>query len=394
MPPTGDPQARAPLALVAAGVCALVSAMAIGRFAYTPLLPYMQRDYGLSIAMAGYIASANFLGYLAGALLAMRVPLARRNRAYAAGLALSVGSTAAMAFVEGGQAQSVVRALGGAASAFVLIQGSAIALDALARANRSALFSLIYAGVGLGIALSAGLVLVLARAEASAQAMWLAFGVAAAVLALPALTLRDPAAAPVTTTNSARSVAPTSRRALAWLTAAYGSLGFGYVITMTFIVVIVRGRPDWQPYEMLVWMCVGLAGVPSNHLWGRLAQRLDPWRTMSIAFVLEAVGVAAAVSGSSLALVMLGGALLGGTFLGITALGLSTGRQLAQGDSGPVVARMTAAFGAGQILGPAIGGWAAERSGSFVGPSALAAATLLAAAVMIELSRRARPIAG
>ena len=231
----------------------------------------------------------------------------------------------------------------------------------------------------------------LASTGATASTMWLAFGIAAAVLALPALRLRSP---PPLRAPDTAEIPPTpvnrsaARRSLTWLTAAYGSLGFGYVITMTFIVVIVRGRPEWQAYEMIVWMCVGLAGVPSNHLWGRLAGRIGPWRTMSAAFVLEALGVAAAVSGAHIGLVMLGGALLGGTFLAITALGLATGRQLAPADSGATVARLTAAFGVGQILGPAIGGWLAERTGSFVAPSALAAATLLAAALMVEVARR------
>lgn len=377
--------------LVAAGACALVSAMAIGRFAYTPLLPYMQRDTGLSLVAAGYLASANFLGYLLGALLAIRIGPTRRDSAFLVGLILSVLSTFAMAFLEAALPQAIVRALSGIASALVLIQGSAIVLDGVLRAGQPAAFTLIYSGVGIGIALSAGLVQWLASTGATASTMWLAFGIAAAVLALPALRLRSPsprpaADAPVIPPSPANRSA--ARRSLAWLTAAYGSLGFGYVITMTFIVVIVRGRPEWQEHEMIVWMCVGLAGVPSNHLWGRLASRIGPWRTMSAAFVLEALGVAAAVSGAHIGLVMLGGALLGGTFLAITALGLATGRQLAPADSGATVARLTAAFGLGQILGPAIGGWLAERTGSFVAPSALAAVTLLAAAVMVEVAKR------
>src|SRR2546430_13524654 len=55
-----------------AGLAALAVAMGIGRFAFTPLLPMMQDDAGISLAQGGYLASANYLGYLAGALLAMR----------------------------------------------------------------------------------------------------------------------------------------------------------------------------------------------------------------------------------------------------------------------------------------------------------------------------------
>jgi predicted MFS family arabinose efflux permease len=182
--------------------------------------------------------------------------------------------------------------------------------------------------------------------------------------------------------------APPRLRALRWLIVAYGCLGFGYVITVTFLVVMVRSRPDWRPWEMLVWLVVGLTGAPSNYLWLRAAQKFGPWRSLILAYLLEAAGVAAAVSAHSLTLVMLGAGLVGGTFMGITALGLTTARGLSPGASGPVIARMTAAFGVGQIVGPAFGGWLAERSGGFGLPSFFAAASLVAAAGMVAIAAR------
>ena len=67
-----------------AGLAALAVAMGIGRFAFTPLLPMMQSDGGLSLAAGGWLAAANYLGYLFGALSAGFFP--RSGRAIRVGL--------------------------------------------------------------------------------------------------------------------------------------------------------------------------------------------------------------------------------------------------------------------------------------------------------------------
>ncbi len=80
--------------------------------------------------------------------------------------------------------------------------------------------------------------------------------------------------------------------------------------------------------------------------------------------------------------------------MAITALGLAAGRQLAPERPDQTIASMTAAFGLGQIVGPAIGGWLAERSGDFVTASWLAVAVLLIGAALTARAdsvRRASP---
>jgi hypothetical protein len=53
-----------------AGALALAVAMGIGRFAFTPLLPLMQREGAIGDAQGAALAALNYAGYLLGALTA------------------------------------------------------------------------------------------------------------------------------------------------------------------------------------------------------------------------------------------------------------------------------------------------------------------------------------
>ena len=66
-----DTRSPGPWAIALAGMASLGVAMGIGRFAFTPILPMMLADGVLDLAAASWLASANYLGYLVGALLCM-----------------------------------------------------------------------------------------------------------------------------------------------------------------------------------------------------------------------------------------------------------------------------------------------------------------------------------
>src|SRR5918992_1694875 len=57
------------------GMAALAIAMGIGRFAFTPILPMMQEDAGLTVAEGAWLAAANYAGYLVGGLSAIRIQI-------------------------------------------------------------------------------------------------------------------------------------------------------------------------------------------------------------------------------------------------------------------------------------------------------------------------------
>src|SRR5215467_15661093 len=106
---------RSPSTIAFRGLLALAVAMGIGRFAFTPILPMMQEDAGVTIAQGGWLASANYLGYLVGALSAMGSGLGQRF-AIRAGLLAIAAATLAMAFTGSFATWMILRALPGVAS--------------------------------------------------------------------------------------------------------------------------------------------------------------------------------------------------------------------------------------------------------------------------------------
>jgi predicted MFS family arabinose efflux permease len=363
--------------------------MGIGRFVLTPILPDMVEQIPLSASLAGFIASANFLGYLLGALAATALPRALVPQGFVVSLVISVLSSGGMALSDDIFWLAAVRALGGLASAGVLVFSSSLVLERLAARGRPDLADLHFAGVGLGIAGSALLVGILVAFGADWRLLWEGAGALSAVLCLAAWACLAPVArrgAPEEVTTSADQRDARGRvvsAALVRLALAYGLFGVGYVVTATFLTSILRASPTLAPFETPAWAAVGLSAALSVWIWRRVARRLGGGRAFALACLLEALGVAASVLVPGVAGLVLAAVLLGGTFMGITSLGLLEARRISTGDPRKVLGAMTACFSVGQMIGPSFAGVIADVTGSFFWPSIAAATVLLIAAVLV-----------
>lgn len=373
------------------GLIALAAAMGIGRFVYTPILPFMADGLGLTKAESGLIASANYLGYFLGALAAAatRLPGGRRGW-FLAAVAVSGLTTGLMGAVSSMAPSLLLRFAGGVASAFVMVLASGLVLDRLAAEKRPGLSALHFAGVGGGITVSALLVSLLAAAGYGWRMHWLAGG-ALSIAALGAVVRLVPSEGPPPPIIQREKRGNGIDRRLTTLIAAYGLFGFGYVITATFISTMVRTAPAIQSIEPVIWLVVGLAAIPSVALWTWVGRRLGNGVSFAIACVLEGLGVAMSVLAATAPAIILSAALLGGTFVGLTAVGLIHARALSPGNPHRSVAFMTAAFGLGQMIGPAFAGYGFDLTGSFLLPSLTAAGALFVSALMVfEMPKRPR----
>jgi hypothetical protein len=369
----GGPGGPAPARVAATGLVALAVAMGIGRFAFTPVLPLMQADRGLSLAAGGWLAAANYLGYLAGALGAVGAPL-RPAGAVRAGLATIVAATLGMAVTDGLVAWALLRGLAGIGSAWVLIFGAAWALARLAPAGSSALGGVVFAGVGTGIAAAGGVCLALGARGGGSAAAWASLGGLALAGTAAVWRALGPDPAPPAASAPAGPAPSGGGRGAARLVACYGTFGFGYIVPATFVPAMARERVADPSVFGWAWPLFGAAAALSTLLAAAAGRRLGHRRLWILGQLVMAAGVLAPVLWPDLAGITLAAVLVGGTFMVTTMAGLHEARALGGPGATRLMAAMTVAFALGQTLGPVVVGL-----GAGVAPALVSAAALLAA---------------
>jgi Uncharacterised MFS-type transporter YbfB len=363
------------------GLFALAAAMGIGRFGFTPLLPLMLAEGALGLREGSWLAAANYAGYLAGALWVMVRPLPPAQ-AVRGGLLVVVLGTAGMALVSGWLPWLLLRLLAGVASAFVLVGVSGWALAALVAAGRAALSGWVYAGVGCGILAAGLLVLALAAAGASAAMGWLALAAVAMLLTGVVVRTVRPVAGPTAAARALTLAPPLAiDRSTALCIVAYGALGLGYIIPATYLPAVAKAQLADVSVFGWIWPVFGAAAAASTVLAARLAARLPPRLLWAAAQGLMALGVALPALDTRLPALLASALLVGGTFMVITMAGMQHARERGGAAAPRLMAAFTAAFAAGQLVGPLLLPAAADAASAVRLPSLVAAAVLVLTAL-------------
>ncbi|HWM57605.1 MAG TPA: YbfB/YjiJ family MFS transporter [Pseudonocardia sp.] len=339
---------RSPWPVVARGAAALAVAMGIGRFVYTPILPLMHAQAGLSSQLGATLATANYIGYFLGAVAGTLAPgLLRSVLALRGSLILLVASVGLMAVTTDGAVWFALRLVAGIASALVFVIAVSAVLVRL-REHGKHLVGWVFGGVGAGIALS-GLLVLLLRSVAGWQAAWWASAALAAVLTVVAWPLRPPAPAAAAGDGPVVRAAP-PHRLFAALFVAYFGEGVGYIIAGTFLVAAIeQGLPGWVGSG--AWVLVGLAALPSSALYAALGRRWSTPTLLLAALLIQAVGIALPALLDGVVPALVSAVLFGATFLGVASIALAIGTELRYPRA---VALLTAGYSVGQILGPLV----------------------------------------
>ena len=362
--------------------------LGIARFAYTPMMPIMFEQAGLTKVWAGWLATINYLGYMSGALTATLVGnLLLKDRIYRAGLLLAVMTTLMMGLSDSPWVWALSRFIAGFSTASGLLIGSGLMLNWLLRHNHRGEMGIHFSGMGLGIVVVA---LVVGFSEPLAWAQqWCLLGVLGMVFVIPAWRwLPRPETSTMTHLGEALQDRPPSRRFFWLMMLVYFCGGFGFVISATYIVAIVENQPALQGQGDLAFLLLGLCAVPACIAWDFISRKIGVLNALFCAYFIHALGIVLPALADSLLFALLSAALYGFTFVGIVSIVLTMAGRFYPTKPAKLMGTLTMSYGVPQIIAPTIAGYLARETGHYNGALYMASAFVVLGLVAIVAIKR------
>jgi MFS family permease len=396
---------------IAAVLSAFVG-VGVGRFALGMLLPGMGAALDLDYVQMGWISTANFIGYLLGALWVRRLlPRFGERRLIAISLMAVVASMAGVSLASGFWTLVILYTGTGLGSGIAFVCTVTLLPHWFATQYRGRAAGTLATGTGLAMML-AGWAIPVINQSIGAIGWRLGWGGLAAVclpLALFCLIVvrnrpgdmglqpygEGTGAAPGDRAGGVAGTQVSERNLIMRLGAVYILFGATYVVYATFVVTtLVREHGMAEAQAGLFWIGLGFFTLFCGPVLGGLSDRLGRRAGIIISFLLQ---------GTAYALIAYSSGIWGGgmghtaaiylsIFLfGLSVFGLPVIMTAAVADyltperTVAAISTLTVIFGVGQMLGPILAGSMAQYSGSFT-PAYLAATSLVALAIAITLT--------
>lgn len=357
-------QFKAQLACVIGGIITV----GIARFAYTPMLPEMVADIGLTETVAGFLAAANYAGYLSGALLISLIHnLQLKVKLYRYGLIAAVFTTLCMAATTNEWLWYVLRYISGLSSAAGILLGAGLLMHWLRQNKAKAELGIFFSSLGIGIVITA-ITAQLIKVQYSWDQQWIIYGLLSLLLIFPVMFwFPDFTKSTVDSQqidHKETQLLP-SKQFFLTLQAAYFCAGFGYVVTATFLITIVELLPNMKGLGWVVWLLVGIAAAPGCWLWDLYVRKVGLWSSLFQAYILNMVSTALLLFDPSATVVFISAVIYGFSFIGIVSMTLSMIGRLYPENSSRSMSHLTFSYGLAQVIAPALVGIIAEKSESF-----------------------------
>lgn len=353
------------LAIIIAGIFAVIIGLGVSRFAFTSLLPAMLSDY-LTITFAGILASLNFAGYLSGSILSIFIKdVNQKVILFRIGIFLAITSTIVLGFSTNDTIWVIVRVIAGFAGAMAFVVGSAIVMMKLKLESKTKAMGIHFSGIGISI-LTTDLIsrFVLAN-NGSWQDSWIVLTIFAFILSFYSIYILsfDKKVSQSVTQHKFDTKIFTPFVVI--LIMAYFTAGVGFVVQGTFLPDIINNLPGLEGYGNLTWTLVGLAGIPSCIIWMRLAHNYGSVNITIIALIVQTIGILIPALSSNIFLNLISGIFYGGTFVGLVALFMNMGGQLAKHNPVVLMGALTTSYGIGQVIAPLYSVYLIDKFGNY-----------------------------
>ena len=391
--------------IVLSATCSVFVCLGIGRFALGMLLPAMGEAMNLNYAQMGWISTANFVGYLLGALWVGRLlPKYGERRLIAMSLMLVVASMLGVAASKGFVPIITLYGVTGMGSGIALVCTLSLLPHWFATKWRGRAVGFLSVGFGLAVMLAGWSVPWIAN-EMGAIGWRLGWG-ALAVVCLPLIGFclimirnrpMDMGLVPFGDESNGTAAAPAAeprsivrqalKKVITRLAVIYFLFGATYVIYGTFIITtLVREHGMDEARAGQFWILMGIFSLIGGPIMGALSDRLGRRAGIAVSLLLQACAYALISHANSDMAIYTSIALYGLSMFGVPLIMSATVADYATPvRAAAIIGTITAVMGLGQILGPILAGLMADYSGSFT-PAYLAAASLVALAIAITLT--------
>ncbi len=361
------------------------------RFAYGLILPAMKSEMAWTYAQAGWLNTANALGYIVGAVITMLF-IGRRSPTllFAFGLITTTIALLATGLNAGLWWQTMWRILAGLfgamsfSTAGVLVAG--LFKDS-PRHNALAIAILFGTGGGVGIVLAgAALPGMLDHYGNSSWPMaWVAVG-AVSVSFLP-LSLWAAAQLSVPVQIQSKAPALPIRRILAQM-AGYAGFGLGYIVYLTFLSAWMTEQSASAGFISAVWVLLGLCICISPLVWRPILARHASGVPLAMILSCIALGSALPVLWPGSLSLLISAVVFGlSVFMAPSAVTNFTRQNLPPESWGQAISLFTVIFAVAQTLGPYGAGLVGDLSHN-IGTGLLVAAALLLIGAVIAWTQK------
>ena len=366
------------LALVGISVVAITGGL--GRFAYTPIIPYMQTTLNISSADIGLLASSNYLGYLIGSIIPLVYSFANKQRlTLYLSVFVSIITLGLMGATEEFYIFSLLRFFQGISGAIGLVIATNLIFSQITDTGRIDLRLAHISGFGVGMFLSAIAIWICSMFELQWNHQWFVIAILCLVLTIPIIS------SPLEKGSEA-SIDPSShsnRLSLGFvgISVGYFFFGFGYIIFGTFIAALAVNTPALENIQHASWIIVGVSAMPAIFVWQAISKFTGNHISLALSCFTCSAGILTlyffdGVGASLFACVAYG---LG--VIGIVGLVLMEGKIRHSGSIKFAVAFLTTTFSLGQITGPYISGLMIDFFGDYENAMLLSGCSLLMAGI-------------